>query len=346
MSGQSQRELLSHFASGFLLLALGAVLSGCASAPKQIAETPLLTWPPEGEPRIQFVQAIQSARDFGIKPSAASRIGRFFTGRSKATDQFDKPFGIAVGERGVLYITDTSTASISVLDLERRKLQVWSKFDKLKLLTPVAVAHAGQILFVADSSLGEVLAVNEDGKIVRRIKDPLVRPAGLAARNDRLYVVDSQLHSVFTFDLAGTLQSRMGKRGSAEGELNFPTHVAVNAEGEIFVTDSMNSRVAVFSAEGAFLRQIGSVGDTSGHFSRPKGLAIDPGGRVYVLDALFDNIQIFDKEGKFLLDMGKAGADPGEFWLPNGIAINEQNEIFVTDSYNKRVQIFKYVGPP
>jgi DNA-binding beta-propeller fold protein YncE len=330
----------------FLLLGALFFTPGCASTHKETLPQTLITWPEGTDARIQYLESIRSAADFGIKPSAFSRLGKVFTGRSKNSDQFDKPFGIAVDEHGTLFITDTSAASLSAFDRTNKKVQSWSRFDKTRLIMPVAVAIAGDVIFLADSGMGEVLALNEKGRILFRIKEPLSRPSGLAIQNGHLYVADSQAHTVFVFDLAGQFQSRFGKRGSGPGELNFPTHIATGPNGEIFVTDSMNGRVMVFNGDGSFSRQIGSLGDTSGHFSRPKGIAVDSGGRLYVLDALFDNFQIFDKEGHFLLDIGKAGAAEGEFWLPNGIAISAANEIYITDSYNQRVQVFKYVGPP
>lgn len=327
--------------SAFLLL------GGCASQPKVDSNLSPPVWPPSPEePKIAFVQSISRAADYGVKTPVMGRIGGWITGRSKTTDRFIKPFGVAAQPNGSLCLTDMSTGTILFLDKDARRLRTWTRLDDTRLQAPVAVAIAGETFFVADSALGQVLAFNEKGKVLFRLREPLVRPSGLALHGGNLYVADSQLHAVLIYDLSGRFIRRFGIRGEGPGELNFPTHLAVNSAGEVFVTDSMNSRVAVFTPGGEFKKQIGSVGDTSGHFSRPKGVAVDTGGRIYVLDALFDNLQIFDSEGRFLLDIGKAGEEPGEFWLPNGIAVNGSGEIFVTDSYNQRVQVFRYIGPP
>jgi DNA-binding beta-propeller fold protein YncE len=335
--------------SSFVIILL---LLGCSSTkqnqpgPTATLPAPKKVWPePPADPRIAYVQSISVPADLGMKISAWSRFGGWLTGKSKAAEKFDKPFGVAVDEAGNLCVTDTSEAVVWFFDRNRHRFCRWEKIDRLHFVAPVAVAKKLTMIFVADSGLGQVLAFNEEGRLLFAIKEGLSRPVGLAIVDDKLFVAESQLHCVAVFDLRGKPLFKFGQSGSRPGEFNFPTHVAAGRPGEVLVTDSMNSRLQVFNLEGRLVRVIGEAGDTSGHFSRPKGSATDTGGRIYVVDALFDNLQIFDTEGRFLLDFGQAGSGVGEFWLPNGIAITRLNEIFVADSYNHRIEVFKYVGP-
>jgi DNA-binding beta-propeller fold protein YncE len=272
------------------------------------------------------------------------RSVKWLIGGGRENEPWVKPFGIALDENDNLCLTDTGTRTVFYVDRTRGNWRRWDRIGKTRFVAPVSIAKHRDTFYVADSGLGCVLAFKEDGKLVRRIDEHLMRPSGLAILGDRLVVTDALRHCVVVFDASGNYVAEFGRRGAGPGEFNYPTHVASDARGNLYVTDSMNNRVQVLDGEGRFQRSIGSIGDAPGFFSRPKGVAVDSFGHVYVVDANFDNIQIFSGEGRVLLGVGAAGTDEGQFWLPNGIAISRKNQIFVTDTYNRRVQVLEYVG--
>ena len=170
--------------------------------------------------------------------------------------------------------------------------------------------------------------------------------AGIAIDRARnlLYVVDSSRHQILCYSTTNGERVRsIGRRGSGDGELNFPTNVFVDRQGRVYVADTLNFRVQVFDATGAFVRTFGVLGDGPGTFNRPKGVAVDSEGHIYVADAAFDNFQIFDAEGQLLLYVGRGGFDAGQFMLPAGLYIDDRDRIFVADQGNSRVQVFQYV---
>lgn len=334
---------------GLILATASLALLGvsCASR-KPSPSTPgstVLIWPQGPDPaRIQYVKSISSPADIGRSPSAWKRVVHAITGGSDQEFKLLKPFGVGVDEVGNLCLTDTGNHTACYCDFVRKE---WKRFDaagKTRFSSPVAIACKHERLFVADSELGKVFSFDQKGRDVRIIASPLQRPVGLAFSGESLAVVDSSVHAVFVFDLQGQLLFQFGVHGTGTGEFNSPTHVAADSQGHWLVTDSLNSRVQVFDAQGKFLAQIGSPGDAPGHFGRPKGVAVDTFGHIYVVDAMFDNVQIFDGSGQLLLNWGEGGTRPGQFGVPAGIAIGSDNQIYVADSYNHRVQIFKYLG--
>jgi DNA-binding beta-propeller fold protein YncE len=332
-------------ASSFVmaLLLIPAVLAASPVGAPNPARTP--AWPPPpAEPYVIYRSSIAGPADVGIKQPALSRFATWITGNSRGPSRLEKPFGIALDEAGDLLITDTGANVVCCLDHAGKKWLQWEQAGKTRFASPVAVARHRDTVFVADSMLGKVLAMDLKGKLLFEITGKLQRPSGLAIHGDRLYVADAQKHQVVACNVNGEVLSKFGSRGTSPGQFNFPTHIAVDNEGRLFVTDSMNCRIQVFSAAGEFQRVIGSPGDGPGAFSRPKGVAVDRYGHIYVVDALFENVQIFDDQGRLLLHWGEAGGAPGQFWLPNGIAISSNNEIYVADSYNHRVQVFQYTG--
>ncbi len=324
------------------LLALG----GCATKEaNSVADPPALVWPaPPDPPRIAYVQSISRPDDVGIRRSAGARALRWIFGSNKGSESLVKPFGLALDENDNLCLTDTGANSICFYNRTKKTWQRWDKIGNVRFVSPVSVAKRNGTIFVADSSLAAIVAFSENGKLLFMTTNRLQRPAGIAVHGERLLVVDSGRHAVLTFDLNGQYVSEFGQRGAGPGDLNYPTHIASDREGNLFVTDSMNARVQMFDGAGHFKSQIGSIGDARGHFGRPKGVAVDSLGHVYAIDGLFDMVQVFDRDGRLLLNFGGSGARAGEFWLANGIAISRTNEIYVADAYNGRVQVFRYVG--
>jgi len=341
----------SNPASRFLCFALPlacaviSMLAGCAAHDRGRLSGPAPVWPPPPEKaRICYVDSIGGPADYGLKPSMWRRCFNFITGSDNGVEPFVQPAGVAVDEAGNLCIADPGARAVSVFEREKRKATRWTSAGEFRFASPVAVAKLRDVVFVADSALGKVLAFNLKGKVVFSTGKEMTRPAGLAVHGNNLLVADVQQHCICVYTLRGALLRKIGKRGAGHGEFNFPTHIAVDGVGRIYVTDSMNMRVQVLSQSGEYIETIGSVGDSSGHFSRPKGVAVDRFGHVYVVDALFDNVQIFDAKGTLLLGWGSSGAGMGEFWLPTGIAAGNDDLIYVADSSNRRIQIFKYVG--
>jgi len=327
--------------AGFVLLWAGAVVIGNRAS----AAAAQLVWPPPpDQPRIAYVQGISNPSDAGVRASLFHRLSNWLSGAVQGGEPLNHPFGIAVDEAGDFCVTDTAADAVCYFDRTAKRWYRWTEVGGVAFSSPVAVAKAGNTLYVADSVLGAIIAFDLEGRLLFRVTDQLTRPSGLAISADRLLVADAARHCIAIFDLRGKFLSRFGTRGAGAGEFNFPTHVAADSRGHIYVTDSMNSRVELFDGNGKFERQIGGPGDGPGTFSRPKGIAVDGGGRVYVVDALFGNVQIFDSSGLLLLDFGRAGSGPGEFSLPAGIAVGTDNLVYVADTYNGRVQVFKYVG--
>ena len=320
---------------------------GCAATPpaRPAKAAPVRPAPP-AEPAVVYVRDISCPADIGARPSVLGRFADWITGVGRDQGKLSIPFGLALDDSDNLLVTDTGAGAVCFLDLTRKKWLRWESAGNLRFKAPVAVARRGPTIFVADSALGKVLALDAKGKLKFEITLELERPSGLALSGDRLLVTDAQRHQVVIYDLGGKFISKFGGRGSGPGEFNFPTHVSVDAAGRIYVTDAMNYRIQVFAANGQFLRAFGSAGDGPGRFSRPKGVAADPAGHVYVVDAVFDNVQVFDEQGRLLMNWGEAGQLPGEFWLPNAIVISRDNEIYVADSFNHRIQVFRYIRKP
>ena len=315
------------------------VRSGAAAAPRQV-----VVWPkPPAEARIRFVRNIATPADWGLDRGPMQRLMDKFTG--DVPFRFVRPTGVVV-RAGKLYVADPGAQALIIFDPGKAREVKIERLGSQALASPVAVALGPNgTIFLADSALHQVFVLDGEGRLLRTIagEGRVSRPAGLAydAAADRLYVADSAAHRIVVFSGDGRMLQSFGSNGSAPGEFNFPTHLAVTHDGNLIVTDSLNFRVQVLTSDGQPVRRFGRAGDGSGDFASPKGVAADNSGNVYVVDALFDAVQVFGPDGALLLGFGERGTQPGRLWLPNGLFMDDKDMLYVADSYNQRIAQFQ-----
>ena len=64
--------------------------------------------------------------------------------------------------------------------------------------------------------------------------------------HDYVYVVDYANHRVSVFYTSGEFITPFGRRGSGEGNLNYPHGVTIDQDGFLYVCDSENNCIKVF----------------------------------------------------------------------------------------------------
>jgi DNA-binding beta-propeller fold protein YncE len=305
-------------------------------------------WPlPPEQPRVRHLLTIITPLDMGAKKGFFARVWDFIAGED-TVDRIQSPHGIVADDAGRVYVADWGAGLIHFFHFGKKKYDAFGRTAMGPLASPIGLALDGDgLLYVSDSFLRRVF-VFSGTKNTRVIgDDSLLRPTGIAVdkKGKRLYVVDTAGHRIDAFSLDGSKLFSFGSRGGEAGEFNFPTHLAVDAAGDIYVMDSLNFRVQIFDRNGAFRTQFGGNGTGIGDFMKPKGIAVDGAGHIWVSDSLRNSIQVFDREGRLLLIFGRLGIGAGEFNVPAGIYLDTKDQLFVSDSYNYRVQVFQFLGP-
>lgn len=379
-SGRASKRICRLSWMGMILAA--ALMSGCASnrVPDVLdfgsgsevnaegwREMKQLTWPPpeSGEQaRYQYAGQLYGEENFHPPKGAKKTLGQ------NITEAFYWLVGLVVGEAepealqrpqsGVvdmagqrILITDTNRQAVYVFDQKKGQLDLWENATQTShFISPAGIAlGSASDVYVADSELGYVTRLNENGKSVGVIgKGALKRPVGLAfdVAARELYVADVYGHDIKVFDADGRLLRTLGRRGEEPGEFNFPTYLAL-AKGELYVTDTMNSRVQVLdAATGQSKLIIGERGLNMGNLVRPKGVAVDSEGNVYIIESFHDYLLVFNRKGELLMPIGGTGDGIGQFYLPTSVWIDASNRVFVADMFNARVALFQYLGdkPP
>lgn len=338
--------------------ALLAVLAGC-EAPPQRASAPATFYPAAPQaPRLQFLVGYSGEQDLGGTPN---KFAAFVVGKEPVRKPINKPYGLALHD-GKIYVCDTGSAAIDIIDLRTREFRYFTPGGEGKLVTPVNIAidHDGT-RYVADPASGQVLIYGRDdsflGAIGERVSgkgrahspasvapvraestgsEAEMKPTDVLVAGDRLYVADLKNHYVRVYDKAKRQLlftiPRAPATADAQSKLFAPANLAVDAQGRVYVSDLGAFRILQYSPDGQFLRQFGrGVGDKPGEFARPKGVAVDREGRVYVVDAATQVVQIFDPDGRLLLFFGdRQGSTPG-LDLPAKVVIDyDHNALFAS----------------
>jgi DNA-binding beta-propeller fold protein YncE len=307
-----------------------------------------LVWPPAPEPtRIEYLQSFGRARDFGWKRSLWRR---FVDWAMNETDPslLRRPFAMVVDSQGRLIIADIGSNEVKIFDAKKKSVKALRGFKGKAFGAPVCLTLDGDDnIYVGDSASGYVLKYSPQGKFLTFIggeEGAFKRPASIAFNplNHQLYILDTVRPRVFAYSEDGRMVLKFGARGTAPGEFNYPTFLALDPRGNIYVNDTLNFRIQVFSPDGKYLSQFGEAGDGSGSINRPKGMAFDSQGHLYIAEALFSTVQIFDPRGQYLLSFGEGGRGPGEFYIPAGIAIDASDHIYVADPFQSRIEVFQY----
>ena len=128
-----------------------------------------------------------------------------------------------------------------------------------------------------------------------------------------------------------------GISGTGDGQLRFPTGVAVNSSGNIHVAGPFNDRFQIFDSAGVFQSKFGSSGSGDGQFDGLFDIAIDS-TRIYVVDHFNSRVQVFGvppcsppASGDWTVSStctmtGDATAD-GNVIVPNGVVLTIPNGV-------------------
>lgn len=168
----------------------------------------------------------------------------------------------------------------------------------------------------------------------------IVKPYGLVASNNKLYVADTAMGVVFVFDTEAKKVTFIGDQPS--GKLAQPIGVALDANSNLYVTDSKLQRIFGYDPTGKLIFSLGEKNE----FIRPTGIAINKDAQMmYVVDTKGHNVKVYSLDGTSLFEFGKRGSLEGEFNFPTNIAVDERNgNVVVVDTQNFRVQIFNQDG--
>lgn len=257
------------------------------------------------------------------------------------TATLSSPRDLAIDTSGNIYIADTNNTRIRRLTTQGR-------------LTTVA----GSGLFGLQG---------DDGPATRAA---LAGPRGVAVdATGNVYIADSLNNRIRKVTTDGNITTVAGGNNpgfSGDGgqasfaQLNRPTSVAVDRNGNIFFADSLNNRVRRINPQGIITTIAGTSvngfrGDngpgTAAQLNSPEGVAVDAAGNVFIGDTENHRVRKVTPQG---IITTVAGSDTGSgdngpavqarLFQPAGIALDASGNVYISDSNNHRVRVVSPAG--
>jgi DNA-binding beta-propeller fold protein YncE len=267
-----------------------------------------------------FIQSTVLAALTPEPPSGFAKLVMQFGGSGTGAGKFDDARGIALDDKGSIYVAEYSTGRVQKFDAQGKFVTDWNAASDSPV-RGLAADRAGHVFVVQG---GNVFKYDgKSGELISKFKgsdyfdDVAVLPNGELIAASYINRDD-----IVHLDQNGQVVSRIKKAISGQtGKSELDTHVAVDGSGNIFALGTFSSAIFQFSPAGKFLNKFGSDGDEPGQFRAPYALAVDSQSRVYVSD--FKGIQVFDANGRYL-DV----IEVPNHAVPFGLAINAQDEIF------------------
>ena len=191
------------------------------------------------------------------------------------------------------YLTDIEGRRVLHFDSDGDLIK--SYFDGPNMSRPVAVSvndDNGDV-YVADEVYSHIVTFSKEGKPLRgyggrgtgpgkfRIITDMIKTA------DAFYLSDRVELSVQILDLNGRYLTHFG-----EGQLIFPTSLAVDDVGRVYVAEKADSTIKVFK-QGELIDVIGKNGYGDGEFRFVSDMKIHK-GYLYAVDSLNGRIQVFE----------------------------------------------------
>ncbi len=251
-----------------------------------------------------------------------------------------QPFGVEVGPRGALYITEVSNHRVLRLDLAAG--------------TITTVAGCGQQGYAGDGGLAVDAKLNEPYEV--RF-DKAGNMYFVEMKNHLIRRVDAKTKIIST--IAGTGQAGYGGDGgpATKAQFNNPHSIALDHQGGLLVADIGNHRIRRIDLASGMVETIAGNGrrmlPTEGQLARgnpvlgPRALcvagttlwvALREGHSVWKLDLTALRWQHVAGSGKKGYS-GDGGAAPeATFNGPKGIAVGPDGNVFVVDTENQAIR--------
>jgi len=265
---------------------------------------------------------------------------------------FFKPNGVAVDKSGNIYVGDSGNYRVKKFDSEGRFIIQWGSAGQgngqFNMVSSIKVDDSG-IVYVFDTDFGKwqdnrIQRFTPYGQFVGMLErktpdaDQIKLPIDLAFDNEGnvlVLAVDYRPKPNLTYGVRIEKYSRRGEflsqwgaeAGSDDGQLQRPSGIAVDAEGNIYISEWANGRVQKFDSSGKFLTKWGAPWRGSregdGIFrGAARSIAIDRRGDLYVLD--MNSVQKFTTGGEFLARW----RTPGE--QARRLAVDSHSNVYVT----------------
>lgn len=249
--------------------------------------------------------------------------------------------------------SETRTASLSCAS-EDRMLERWgtisgvlkarpqrvlgqptSTFERVNLISPVAVAAQSTDIFIADPANKKIFKYDRSTQTVETFVDAPEMGTVVQLYVDRglsVYLVDQFGARATQYDIDGRLLQVF------ENSAELPQPVAVvvdDINAEVFVADQLRAHALVFNRAGGVTRVVNAPRSGKTEILTIAGMAFAD-NQLYLVDNVNHEVHALSPTGSHRFSFGTE-----ELVAPGVITVDSSNRVFVADTITNSIKVFK-----
>jgi len=247
------------------------------------------------------------------------------------------PGGVAVDDKGNIYIADTYNNRVREIDVRG---------------IVITVAGTGASGYSGDGGAATSARLNGPSEVA-------------VDKTGSLFITDARNFCIRKVDREGVIATVAGTGAagfSGDGEvatsakLNEPSGVAVDTTGNLYIADSINHRIRKVDKDGTIttVAGVGTAGYSGdgglamfANLSYPTGLAVDESGDVFIADSGNHCVRKVDTTGRIttVVGVGTAGssgdgrtATSVKLNFPTSVAVDNAGNLYIADQSNNLIR--------
>ncbi len=202
-------------------------------------------------------------------------------------------------------------------------------------------------IFVTDARRGSV-TIYDDNLQQRHAITGILNPLGIAVGADGwVYIGSRGKHSVEVFS-----PEYMYSHSIGQGELQMPSDIELDMEGNIYVADSASNAVRSYFSTGEARYTLVRPGTGSDNFQFPSCVVVGyfnshqyRSGRLFIGDQGRGMIHVFDLSGTYIRSFGEPTSafsenSSGKFARLQSLALNTSGQLYAVDDYLNLIEVF------
>ena len=248
----------------------------------------------------------------------------------------NQPWGIAINSKQQLVMAEEGGKKVTIRERDGKTL--WTmRNEKMRSPRGVATGPDGAI-YVTDVSTHCLLKFDNDGQLLKTVRNELQYPRFIKHINNQLYVSDSDKNVVKIFDtdcnVIGTIPTKECPR---------PYDVTEGDDG-LYVVGWEEGKIGVYTCapNGEFKCHL-NIQPSSVTLCCSRGICFDCSGHLFVTQSGYGvgGVYVLKPSGEHVATLGQASSGVRLMW-PTGIAIDVDGFVYVSDydSFEDVVVVF------
>jgi hypothetical protein len=265
------------------------------------------------------------------------------TGGILGLGELREPLGLAVDDRGFLFVADAMTGKVFRYSPDGSSLE-FEKPGSDAAIYPIDIAAYGTFIYVLDYSGNRVLRYDYKGAFIDVLLDfsayERMKPVSISTSGSgRLVTTDMVNHTLTVWSPLLEVEIVKGEYGWLKGSLDRPVKGSLFGDDMIAVAEFGNRRVQIFSGSGSFERFLELPGD--GEMGAPRYLCSDPEGRLFVADPEAGAVHIYSADMGYIRSITGGEKD----FSPSAVAADWNGHLYISDLTSKSVIVFRLTLP-